>query len=364
MVKYLVIAMGVTGIVAGGLVIQNQSRSIPQRPAATGGPATIYAAGRIEAATEEIRLRPQLDGRILHLAVEQGQLVRQGDLLLQVDDAQYRHEVALAEAALRQHEAILARLVNGATREQREEAEAMYRASDAEVERAELTWKRIQRLREGRAVSQEEADNQRTLVTSLMAKRDAAKAHFSALTAPAREDEVAQERAQIAAAQSKLELAKVQLERTRLLAPSDGKILRVHVRRRTHQQGLPGAADRVRRYQPLSRAGVRRGTRLAESPGWPVGRRDGRRRAPGVVAGRVTRLSPRMEPKQLFTNDPAEHFDVRTREIWIDLETADELLVGLRVDVSIEPAQPTTGVLRSLDPTPSAVRESLDPSQE
>lgn len=61
MSKYIAIALGITGIITGGVVLQSQSRTAPERPAAPSGPAMIYAAGRIEGATEEIRLRPQLD---------------------------------------------------------------------------------------------------------------------------------------------------------------------------------------------------------------------------------------------------------------------------------------------------------------
>ena len=55
--------------------------------------------------------------------------------------------------------------------------------------------------------------------------------------------------------------------------------------------------------------------------------------------GTVTHISPRMEEKQFFQNHPAEYFDVKTREIWIDLETDETLIIGMRVDVSIEPAE-------------------------
>lgn len=337
MTKYIAIAMGITGIVAGGLVIQNQSRTVPERPAPLTGPAKIFAAGRIEAATEEVRLRPQLDGRIERLAVEEGQAVRQGELLLQVDDATYRHQVALAEAELKHQEAVLERLINGATPEQRNEAEAMYRAAEAEVERAELTWQRIQRLREGRAVSQEEADNQRTLVTSLTGKRDAAKAHYESITAPAREDEVARETAKIAAAQAQLELAKVQLERTRLLAPTDGTILVVNVRE--GELTSPDSEEPPIIFADTSRFRVRAFVEELDARRVKVDMpvtvtADGE--PPVEWQGHVARLSPRMEQKQLFTNDPAEHFDVRTREIWIDLDTTDTPLVGLRVEVAIE----------------------------
>ena len=60
---------------------------------------------------------------------------------------------------------------------------------------------------------------------------------------------------------------------------------------------------------------------------------------PGIeLAGRVVRLSPRMSRKQLFTDDPAEHYDTKVREIWLDLDpTNTPLVLGLRVDITIAP---------------------------
>ena len=338
MIKYIAILLGTAGIVTAGLVIQSQSRTTPERPVSRSGPATIYAAGRIEGATEEIRLRPQLDGRIVKLPVEEGQRVKEGELLLQVDSAQYEHEVALADAQLKQHEAALERLINGARVEERNEAKAFYEASEFELERAELKWQRIQNLRKGRAVSQEEADNQRTLVNSLQARRDAARAHYELVNAPAREDEVAQEKAKIAAARASLELAKVQLERTRLLAPTDGRVLQVNVSlgelTSSDSPEVPIIFADTSHYRV--RAFVEELDARRVHVGMPVEvTADGE--PSRTWRGHVTRLVPRMERKQLFTNDPAEHFDVRTRELWIDLDTTDELLIGLRVDVSIDP---------------------------
>ena len=53
----------------------------------------------------------------------------------------------------------------------------------------------------------------------------------------------------------------------------------------------------------------------------------------------MSELSPRMDRKQHWTDRPDEQFDTKTREIWIDLERADDLVLGLRVDVTIQPAE-------------------------
>ena len=54
------------------------------------------------------------------------------------------------------------------------------------------------------------------------------------------------------------------------------------------------------------------------------------------LRGRVARLSPRMERKSLWSDRPTERYDTKTREIWIELEPTKGLVLGLRVEVTID----------------------------
>ncbi|HTN75077.1 MAG TPA: hypothetical protein VL096_07515, partial [Pirellulaceae bacterium] len=56
--------------------------------------------------------------------------------------------------------------------------------------------------------------------------------------------------------------------------------------------------------------------------------------------GRVSRLSPRMSAKQMWSDDPAERYDTKAREIWVDLDEGADLVVGLRVDALIDTISP------------------------
>ncbi|MBV8043950.1 biotin/lipoyl-binding protein, partial [Pluralibacter sp.] len=52
------------------------------------------------AAADTIDVVPEVNGRIVELAVKDNQLVRQGDLLFRIDPRQYEANLAKAEAAL------------------------------------------------------------------------------------------------------------------------------------------------------------------------------------------------------------------------------------------------------------------------
>jgi HlyD family secretion protein len=337
--RFFLLPAGVSLVVLLGLLIDAQSRTPVRRPAARSEPARIFAPGRIEGTTPEVELRPRVPGRIVEIRVEEGQRVRKGDVLLRLDDEQGRHQVAMAAAELALAEAQLERLVHGARPQQRAEAAALYQAKLAELERAELSWGRIDDLRQARAVSQQEADDKRTLVTSLKAEVGAAKARLELLEAPARPDEVEMDKARIKAAEAQLQLANVGLEWTNLRAPRDGQILRVGVE--TGELTGPNAAEASVVMVDTSRFYVRVYVEEQDAPRVRVGMTativaDG---LPGEeLKGRVVRLSPRMSRKELLSDNPGERHDVKTREVWIELEGARELVVGLPVDVILDVA--------------------------
>ncbi|MEA1950840.1 MAG: efflux RND transporter periplasmic adaptor subunit, partial [Planctomycetota bacterium] len=227
MTKYMLLAVGVTAALILGFMIDAQSHTPTIHQEQSSEDNAIFAVGRIEAATPEIKLRGRISGRLAEILVREGQTVEDGDVLLRVEDQLYREEVHLADAELELAKARLERLINGAHPRQRSETAALYRAKLAEQQRARLSWQRINRLIQDAAVARQKADDQRTLLDALTAEVEAAKARMERLEAPARADEVKMEEARIKAAQAKLKLAKTRLQWTELRAPGSGQILKI-----------------------------------------------------------------------------------------------------------------------------------------
>ena len=334
----LVTALGLVGVL--GFVIDVHSRTEVNYPEYPTTPQAVYALGRVEGLTPEIDLRAQVIGRVDQLLVEEGQRVETGTVLLRFDDEQLRCEVARAEAELDLAQAQLENLLAGARPQQRSEAAAKHRAKLAELEQAELTWKRFSGLLDASAVSRQEADKHRTAVAALTAEAEAAKAQWELIQAPPREDEVHMQKARIQAAKAHLGLARAQLDRTSLRAPVGGQVLKINV----HLGELTGPnsgepavvlADtksfRVRAFvEELDAPRIRVGmTATVTADGLPG----------GEFSGRVVRLSPYMSRKVLWSDHPAERYDTKTREVWIDLAEGQGMIVGLRVDVMIDAAE-------------------------
>jgi multidrug resistance efflux pump len=324
-------------VVIAGLAIDVQSHTPAARPERAPESSRIFAAGRIEGATPEIELRPQLAGRIVRVPVHEDQVVNEGDVLLEVDDREYVQETALAAAELALAEAQLSRLLNGAHPRQRNEAEAMLRAKQSELERAEIAWKRIELLYHEKAIAAQEADNQRMLVAGLRGDVDAARARLEFVRAEARTDEVQIERARIRAAKARLESAKVQEDRTRLRAPRRGQVLKVNGE--VGELAGPATTQPAVVLADTSRYFARAAVEELDAPRVVLDMAakvtiDG---LPGQeFQGRVVRLSPRMDRKTLWNDRATERQDTKTREVWVELEQAGPFVVGLRAEVVME----------------------------
>ena len=335
MTKYLVYAVLLTAMVGTVALIDSRSvshfRPEEQLPASS----KIYASGIVEGATKDIQLRSEISGRVLEVLVEVGGWVERDDVLVRLDNRQQTQQVAVSHAHLELALAKLERLVNGARKQERDHSRALLAAKQARLEQAHRTWKRVQQLRENAAISQQEFDDQQGLVETLTAEVDAARSQFEQLEAPARVDEQRVAQAGVAAAQADYELARIALEKTQLRAIQRGQVLDLNV-----EPGELIGADSPLPAVVLTDTSLLRVRAFVEeidAPRLQVGMpalvtADGLR---GIVfTGQISSLSPRMSAKSLVSGSPDELYDTKVREVLLDVDNGQALLVGLRVDVN------------------------------
>ena len=336
--RFLLPVCAVSAGVALAVYIDNTSNPPPRGRAKGEVQYKVYATGRVEGWSDQLELRPQLAGAVAKVHVQEDQLVSDGDVLVELDDGTYGHQVSLAIAEIELAQARHDRLVNGAHPQEIAAAVADYNAMLAEFENAERAWRRIASLRSENVATQQEADDAQARHRSTLAKMNAAQARLAQLKAPARQDELRAAGAQLAAAGSRLELARTELEKTRLRAPRHGRVLAIHI-----EQGEiagPQSAQPAIVMADTTRLQVRAFVEELDAPrvqpGMPVEISvDG---LPGKsFSGRVSRLAPSMSRKQLYSDAPNERFDTKVREVWIELADTAGLFVGLRVDVTIDP---------------------------
>jgi HlyD family secretion protein len=167
--------------------------------------SAVTASGTIEAKTS-VDISADITGRIIDIAVREGDVVKRGQFLLQIDPAQYQAAVARAEGVVASTQATL--LQTKATRDQ-----------------AQRAWNRARQLTElgDNLIAPETAEQAQTAL-------DVAEANYQAT------------RAQLEQSRASLREAKDNLAKTRLTAPISGRVVRLAVEE--GEVAVPGTFSR------------------------------------------------------------------------------------------------------------------------
>ena len=197
-------------------------------------PNRLRASGHVEAT--DVRLAPEVGGRILAFDVKEGDRIAAGAVILTLDPADINLAIARARTEQASAEAQL-RLVRVSARpEDVRQAEAQVNAvradvasAQAEVEAADADLKRFELLLERKSGAQKQRDDAATRLdvakAHLAATNDrvaAAEAALARVNASARPEEVAVAQARIATAQAAVNTLDKQLKDTTLTSPVSG----------------------------------------------------------------------------------------------------------------------------------------------
>jgi multidrug resistance efflux pump len=316
--------------------------SAPEKPAAFD-PDQVAADGVVEGTRPEVAIRPDTVGILATVAVRETQDVCRGTLLAELENESQKQRVALAQAELTRARAQLTRLRNGERAERRKAAAAIEEARKVILQQTKVDWERSRKLAENRSASREEYDRAYFTMLRASAECDEAIAERALVEAAARPDEIAIEEGNVAAAEARLRLAEAELAKTRLLAPSDGRILQIFAE--PGEQAGPAMAQPILLLADLSKRRVRAFIEELDATRVVVGQRaqvtaDG---LPGrEFDGTVALVMPRMGQRGPRSDAPGEFKDLYFREALIDLDAGEELPINLRVQVRIRARSQTT----------------------
>jgi HlyD family secretion protein len=154
--------------------------------------SAVTASGKIEAKTS-VDISADITGRIIRIAVREGDLVNKGQFLIQIDPAQYQAAVARAQGLVGSTEATLTQ-------------------ARANLNQAERAWNRARQLTQlgPNLIAPEAAEQART-------SYDVAQANWQAT------------RAQLDQSRASLQEARDNLAKTRLTSPISGRVVRLAV---------------------------------------------------------------------------------------------------------------------------------------
>ncbi len=178
----------------------------------------LVASGRVRVPTR-VQIAAQVPGLVVLVTAVEGEHVKAGDLLVQIDDAEESAAVLQAEAGVKQASARVTQLRKvGAI----VATEALGEAQ-TNLERAEVELERTKSLVEGGSLPTSDLENARRAVSIARAQRAATAAQQIASQPMGADSRVAL--TALMQAQAQLEGAKVRLEQTRIIAFQDGTVL-------------------------------------------------------------------------------------------------------------------------------------------
>ncbi len=184
---------------------------------------TLTLYGNIDIRQVELGFR--VAGRIAAMKFEEGESVKAGMLLAQLDARPYEDKVKAAEAQLAEQSATLQKVVAGPRAAEIAQGRANLAERQADLANAQQAFDRARKLRPAGAISQATLDDAQAAQGMAVARDAAAKQALALLEEGSRPEDIAAARANLLLAQANLAAVQTDLADTRLVAPDDGIIL-------------------------------------------------------------------------------------------------------------------------------------------
>lgn len=331
--------LGLAGMAGTWMMMQHQFVKV--EAASSTNPKTdvkvIAAAGRVEPASEEITVGPELDGRIRQMLVEEGDDVKAGQPLAILENSDFAARVALAQAVITERRAVLDRLSNGSRKEERAESAAVVREARAALDLAVSEQNRRKTLLDRGAISRSEFDITDREVRTLTARLDAVSERSALVVAGPRDEDKREAEAAVKRAEAQLAESQAMLAKTVIRSPISGRILRKHRR--------VGESVSANNATPIVTLGDCRVLRVRievdeadiahlhlGQKAWVTAQAYGDQH----FTGHLIRIGQKLGRKNVRTDDPTERVDTKVLEALMELDAGQLLPMGLRVDSFID----------------------------
>ncbi|HEY7322167.1 MAG TPA: HlyD family efflux transporter periplasmic adaptor subunit [Candidatus Binatia bacterium] len=188
-------------------------------------PSEFVIYGNVD--LRQVQLSFNNSERIAEVLVQEGDRVREGQLVARLDTRRLEPQVAEAEAQVAAQQQVVKRLRSGSRPEEIAQARANVESAKADTVNARQQYERIKSAAEisaGRAVRQQDVDSAKAALQVAEAKLVVnERALDLAVIGPRRED-IAQAEAQLRANEAQLALLRQQLKDAQLLAPVDAVV--------------------------------------------------------------------------------------------------------------------------------------------
>lgn len=205
-------------------------RAVSASAAVAEGTVILNATGYIIAA-HKIQLASKVMGKVAWIGVEKGDHVKKDQVLVRLEDDEYRAQVMQAKGSLESLQARLAELTNGSRPEEIDRSKADVQSSQADLENARLNLDRTRKLVQEGVMARQSLDDAQARYDSQSARTNSLRRTSDLTTLGPRKEQIDAVRGQIAQARGQLALVETQLSNTIIKAPVSGTILERNVER-------------------------------------------------------------------------------------------------------------------------------------
>jgi HlyD family secretion protein len=196
----------------------------PTSGAASGDQTVLTATGYIIAA-HKIEVASKVNGRVASIGVDKGDKVSAGQILVRLEDDEYKAQVLQQQGALANLQAKLAEDLHGSRPEEVQKAHADVEQARADLSDSKATLNRTRELVSGGVLSKQALDDAQAKYDSDAAKVASLQRTLDLAVLGPRQEEIDQVRGQIEQVKGQLEYAQNQLDNTVIRAPVSGTIL-------------------------------------------------------------------------------------------------------------------------------------------
>ena len=236
----LLVVIGVAALALYQVWGFTQKRSGTQRVARTEIPVQISPVVRKDltyslsatgdiAPLMQVDLFPRVSGYLDRINVNLGDSVRQGQVIAQIDQADFAQKVKEGEAKVAQAKAQLSELEAGSRPEELRQAEEAVRQAQSRFDNARLHRERVDALFKKQVMSKKEMDLADMEYTVAEAQLASSQQHLKLIKEGARQEVKEASRAKLKEMEALLAQEQIRLQNTFIVAPFQGEVVRKYL---------------------------------------------------------------------------------------------------------------------------------------
>ena len=182
----------------------------------------IYLQGQVEA--KQINVAPKVPGRVKAIYKKEGDRVKKGELLLELESTEIDAKLSQAEAVRLAAQAQSDKAQRGAREEQIKGAYNVWQQAQAAADLAEKTYQRVSNLFNDKVLPAQKKDEAYTQMVALQKQAEAAKSQYEMAKNGARDEDKTAAQALVAQAQGVITEVNAYKDGAKVYAPADTQI--------------------------------------------------------------------------------------------------------------------------------------------